>query len=148
MDDLYNILRTYRTTPRVPTEETPFKLTFGMQAVIHLDIGLPTSRTEDFNQEENDTRLRANLDLLNEVREQAPVCMAAYQYKVVKYYNSQVKTKIFKIGDLVLRMAEASQPIVTTKLSPKWEGPYQVIKIVRPRTYQLQWLDHSLVPQT
>ena len=73
--------------------------------------------------------------------------MAAYQHKVIKYYNSRVKTKIFKFRDLVLRRAEASQPNAIMKISPKWEGSYQNIKIVRLGMYQLQWLDHSLVPQ-
>ena len=31
-----------------------------MEAMIPLDIGLPTSWIEDFNQEENDTQLWAN----------------------------------------------------------------------------------------
>ena len=87
--------------------------------MIPLDSGLLTSWTKDFDQEENDTQLWANLDLLNEVREWASVHMTAYQHKVAKYYNSQVKTKIFKVRDLVLRRAEASQPTVATKLSSK-----------------------------
>ena len=64
------------------------------------------------------------------MQEWASVRMVAYQHKATKYYNSQVKTKIFKVEDLVLRRVEASQLTTTVKLSPKWEGPYRIIKII------------------
>lgn len=53
-------------------------------------------------------QLRANLDLLEEIREYAQVWIAAYQCKVARYYNSQVKRKVFKVDDLVLQRAEIS----------------------------------------
>ena len=48
-DGLYNNFWTYRLTPRISTRETSFKLTFGTEAVIPLDIGLPTLWTENFD---------------------------------------------------------------------------------------------------
>ena len=39
-EDLYNILWAYQTTSKTLTRETPFRLTFGMEAIIPLDIGL------------------------------------------------------------------------------------------------------------
>ena len=87
--------------------------------MISLDIKLSTLWTKDLKQQENEAQIRANLDLLKEVREQALIHMAAYQQKVARYYNSWVKGKVFKVGDLVLRSAEASQSIETSKLSLK-----------------------------
>ena len=72
--------------------------------------------------------------------------MIAYQHKVAKYYNSHVKSKIFERGDLVLKRVEASQPTEIGKLSPRWEGPYQIVKVVRLGAYQLQRMDGSIVP--
>ena len=51
--------------------ETPFNLTFGTEAVIPIEIGLPTLRTENFEKVVNLEKLRANVDLLEETREQA-----------------------------------------------------------------------------
>ena len=31
-------------------------------------------------------------------------------------------------------------------LGPNWEGPYAVIEVIRPGTYWLEKLDHTLVP--
>uniref|UniRef100_A0A2N9F1B6 Uncharacterized protein n=1 Tax=Fagus sylvatica TaxID=28930 RepID=A0A2N9F1B6_FAGSY len=64
VEELPSILWAYRTTVRVPTGETPFKLTFGTEAVIPVEIGLTTLRTTFHKEEENEGQLRLNLDLL------------------------------------------------------------------------------------
>ncbi|XP_077228418.1 uncharacterized protein LOC143861380 [Tasmannia lanceolata] len=43
-DELYHVLWAYRTTPRTPTGESPFNLSFGTEAVIPVDIGTPSPR--------------------------------------------------------------------------------------------------------
>uniref|UniRef100_A0A2N9I3L0 Integrase catalytic domain-containing protein n=1 Tax=Fagus sylvatica TaxID=28930 RepID=A0A2N9I3L0_FAGSY len=42
VEELPNVLWTFRTTPRRSTGETPFSLAYGSEAVIPLEIGLPT----------------------------------------------------------------------------------------------------------
>ena len=39
-EELQNVLWAYRTTIRVLTGETPFRLTFGIEAVIPVEVGL------------------------------------------------------------------------------------------------------------
>ena len=39
-EELQNVLWAYRTTTRVPTREIPFRLTFGTEAVILMEVGL------------------------------------------------------------------------------------------------------------
>lgn len=56
--------------------------------------------------------------------------MAKYQEKKTRYYNQKVKPRVFKQGDLVLGESEASDPLHRGKLMPRWEGPYQVQKII------------------
>ncbi len=118
VEDLYNVLWAYRTTFRVPTGETLFNLTYGMEAVIPLEIGLPSPRVEHHDASSNSSQLRNNLDLIEEIREAARVRMARYQQKTAQYYNARVKVKSFKAGDLVLRRAEASRPTEQGKLAP------------------------------
>ena len=38
--ELQNVLWAYRTTTKVPTGETPFRLTFDTEAVISVKVGL------------------------------------------------------------------------------------------------------------
>ena len=46
--ELQNVLRAYRTTTRVPTEETPFKLTFGAEAIIAVEVGLMSYQVKTY----------------------------------------------------------------------------------------------------
>ena len=74
--------------------------------------------------------------------------MAAYKQKVACYYNSRVKSKVFRAGDLVLRRATVSQPQNQEKLAPNWEGPYEVKEVVRPGTYYLKELEGAELPRS
>ena len=87
--------------------------------MISLDIGLTSLRNESYSQHDNEAMLRANLDFLEGSREQALLRMAAYQQRIACYYNLWVKNKLFRMGDLVLRKAQVSQPTEVGKLSPK-----------------------------
>ncbi|XP_021981968.1 uncharacterized protein LOC110877996 [Helianthus annuus] len=65
-DELPNILWAHRTLHKTSNGETPFSLTYGTEAVIPAEIGLPNQRCK--NWEENEQELRSNLDLLEELR--------------------------------------------------------------------------------
>ena len=78
LEELLSLLRAYRTTVRTPTRETLFKLTFGTETVIPVEIGLTTLRTTFHKEEENEGQLRLNLDLLDETREKAAQRIALY----------------------------------------------------------------------
>ena len=59
--------------PRRSIGETPFSMTYGAEAVIPLETGLPTLRTSSFNPNDNDEQLKKSLDLTEEKRENAMV---------------------------------------------------------------------------
>ena len=66
------------TTPYIPTRETPFRLALETEAMIPLNISIPSLRVECYDQIENEAQLRANLDLLEETRERAAIYIANY----------------------------------------------------------------------
>ena len=111
VEELYSILWTYRTTPRIPIGESSFNLAYEMEAMILLEIGLPSTRMEQYSKSSNSECRRADLDLLPELQQQAQVRMAAYWQRIVRYYNVRVKPKVFWSGDLVSRKAEVSKPL-------------------------------------
>uniref|UniRef100_A0A2N9J0B4 Uncharacterized protein n=1 Tax=Fagus sylvatica TaxID=28930 RepID=A0A2N9J0B4_FAGSY len=139
VEELPSILWAYRTTVRTPTGKTPFKLTFGTEAVIPVEIGLTTLRTTFHKEEENEGQLRLNLDLLDKTRDKAACRITLYQEKMAKYYNTKVKLRRFEIGDWVLRkVTQATKDPSQGKLGPNWEGPYKVIQYYRRGTYHLE----------
>ncbi|MCI29957.1 gypsy retrotransposon integrase-like protein, partial [Trifolium medium] len=67
VEELQNVLWAYRTTPHSTTGETPFRLAYGTETVIPMQIGEPSRRTEQpLEQEMNDEALREELDLVEE----------------------------------------------------------------------------------
>ncbi|XP_074323515.1 uncharacterized protein LOC141660432 [Apium graveolens] len=129
-----------RDKPRTSTGETPFKL------MLPIEVGSPSHRAINFNKVANKEGLRTNMELIDEVRDQAVTKMEKYKEKTKEHFSKKSRVKNFQVGDLVLRDTEASDPTNTGKLMPKWEGPYKVKEFLRPGTYKLLNLDGSEVP--
>ena len=133
------MLWAYRTTQKSATRETPFALAFGTEAVAPVKVGIKSPRIELAAVEHNDEGLRLNLDLLDEKREQVLRRTKDYQRKTARYYNRKVKPRSYMSGDLVLKkLLPARKNPAHGKLSPNWEGPYIIYRVVRPGTYELQ----------
>jgi hypothetical protein len=60
---------------------------------------------------------------------------ARYQQALRCYQARKVRRQDFSKGDLVLRLRQDNQG--RHKLSPPWEGPYIVAKVLKPDTYKL-----------
>ena len=133
------MLWAYRTTRKSATQETPFALAFGTEAVAPVEVGLKSPRIELASMEHNDEALRLNLDLLDEKSEQVLKRTEDYQRKTARYYNQKVKPRSYKLGDIVLKkFLPARKNLAHGKLGPNWEGPYIVSRVVRPSNYELQ----------
>ncbi|MCI87643.1 hypothetical protein A2U01_0108927, partial [Trifolium medium] len=65
------------------TGETPFRLAYGIEAVIPVEIGEPSRRTEQpLDEEMNDEALREELDLVEEIRTGASLQEATLKQKI------------------------------------------------------------------
>ncbi|XP_027083501.2 uncharacterized protein [Coffea arabica] len=91
LDELPSVLWAYRTTSRTATHETPFSLTYGVEAVIHAEIGLPSPRTQNFVASSNEEELRCSLDMLEAKSEEAEIRMAKYKSQLACYHNAKVR---------------------------------------------------------
>uniref|UniRef100_A0A2N9FUL1 RNase H type-1 domain-containing protein n=1 Tax=Fagus sylvatica TaxID=28930 RepID=A0A2N9FUL1_FAGSY len=148
VEELPNVLWTFRTTPRRSTGETPFSLAYGSEAVIPLEIGLPTLRTSEWDPTRNDLAQSQALDLLEERREQAMIRLASYQQQLKKGYNKNVRPRSFQQGDLVLRKVLGNTKNPTDgKLGPNWEGPYRVRFVTGTGAYHLEDLNSLPLPR-
>ncbi|XP_074327166.1 uncharacterized protein LOC141665082 [Apium graveolens] len=63
VEELPWVLWAYRTTLMSFTGETPFRLAYGTEASVPVEVGLESYRTEVYNMETNNFGLRANVDL-------------------------------------------------------------------------------------
>ncbi|XP_074378398.1 uncharacterized protein LOC141719936 [Apium graveolens] len=123
-------------------------MAYGTEALILVEVGLKSYRTEAYNIEANSFGLRANVDLLEEEREASPQRNMKYLLQAALHYDSNIKKRSFGVGDLVLRELAASMPTKQGKLQPNWEGPYKVIEVVHPGTYKLETLLGEAIKNT
>ena len=66
--ELPGVLWAYKMTVRTPIRETPFKLAYGSEAVILVEMHMANHRVMRYQDEDNEERLLLNLDLIDEVR--------------------------------------------------------------------------------
>ena len=146
--ELPNVLWAYRTTTRVPIGETPFRLTFGIEAVIPMEIGLTKIRVKAYKEQRNHQELNNNLDLIDEVRDKALKRMEKYRGAIARHYNKKVKVRRFNVGDLVLRkVSQETKDSSQGKLGPALEGPTKSFRHSREGSYYLKTLDGQELPR-
>ncbi|XP_025640755.1 uncharacterized protein [Arachis hypogaea] len=96
-DELGSVLWSYRTTPQTTTGETPFRLTYDVEAVIPVEIGDPSpGKTVGGYDEE------AERDLIDEERSIAHIKELALKQRISLRYNHGVVRREFATDDLVL----------------------------------------------
>ncbi|CAJ2632149.1 unnamed protein product [Trifolium pratense] len=145
VEELDNVLWAYRTTPHSTTGETPFRMVYGTEAVIPVEIGEPSRRTEQpLDEEQNDEALREELDLVEEIRTGVSLKEATLKQKIAARHDTKVIKREFEVGSLVLRRNADSQD---GKLAPNWEGPYRVIDKTENGAYYLEDLRGKKLPR-
>ncbi|XP_025648281.1 uncharacterized protein [Arachis hypogaea] len=97
-DELASVLWSYRTTEQSATGETPFRLTYGLDAVIPVEIGEPSPRLLLTGMSE-----AVEKDLVEETREMAHLSETALKQRLALRYNAKVLKRDFEERDLVLR---------------------------------------------
>jgi transposase InsO family protein len=134
-DRLYEALWAYRVTVRTPTQATPYSLVFGTEAVLPLEVELPSLRVAIHDEITQDEQIRLRyqeLDSLEEDRLNALQNLELYRQNMVRSYDKLVKPRVFRKGDLVLVLR---RPIVVKgkvkgKLEPKWENSNKYMMVV------------------
>ena len=87
-----------------------------------------------------------NLNLLDEVREEARIKVEALKRRVEYKYSSKLRPRQIQVADLVMRKAHPYQ--LENKLSPKWTGPFRVTEALGNGAYRLETLEGGVIPRT
>ena len=111
-------------------------------------MGQTSLRVKTYEDQKNQQELNSNLDLIDEVKEEAVKRMAKHKEAMARYYDRNVKVRRFNTRDLVLRkISQATKDPSQGKLGPTWEGPYEVICHSREDSYYLKSLDDLELPR-
>ena len=120
LDELPSVLWAYRTTVRTPIGETPFKLAYGNEAVIPVEVHMVNHRVMTYQDMDNEEQLHLSLDKIDKVRMDAKQRTVRYKNLMARQYDAMVKPRQFNVGYLVLVSLATKNP-THGKLGPIWE---------------------------
>jgi hypothetical protein len=101
---------------------------------------------QQFNKEQSDDLRVDDLTRLEELCEAAVIQLAKHQQAMRRYHVSNINSCRFQVGDFVLRKIQITKD--WHKLSPTWEGPFEIVEVTRLGSYRLQREDGSEVPNS
>jgi hypothetical protein len=135
MKELPSVVWSLRTTPSRATGFSSFFLVYGAEAILPTDLEYGSPRTRAYDDQSNRTSREDSLDQLEEARDMALLHSARYQQSLRRYHDRGVRSRDLQVGGLVLRLRQDARG--RHKLTPPWEGPFIIAKILMPGTYKL-----------
>ncbi|KAK2409203.1 protein NYNRIN [Trifolium repens] len=142
---LDQVLWACRNSPKESTNTTPFRLTYGHDAVLPVEIHLQSVRIQRQMEIPRDHYWDMMLDELvdlDEERVKALEMLTRQKERVAKAYNKKVKSKTFNVGNLVWKviLPMDKKDRVLGKWSPNWEGPFKVVQVFSNGAYEIEEL--------
>lgn len=108
VDDLPGVLWSARTTVKEATGHSHFGLVCGSEAVLPVEVGIPSPRMTFYEFDKNEEEKPINLDLLPKTRGNTLLQAIWYKQKITRHFNRRVKPKPISVGDWVVRNVEAT----------------------------------------
>ena len=102
-EELPRVLWSYNTTPWSTMGETPFSLTYGCEAMVLVEVGVGSFRSDHYDPQANEVNHCLYFDMIEESMEDSHARLAAYHQRTARYYNRKVKNHPLRVEDLVLR---------------------------------------------
>ena len=99
------------------------------------DLEHDSPRIVNYVAEDNSANRQDSHDLLDEARDLAHSRSAIYQQGLPRYHNRRTRSRTFQVGDLVLRLIQDRKGM--HKLSPPWEGPFVISRVLGKDAYYL-----------
>ncbi|XP_058727667.1 uncharacterized protein LOC131599276 [Vicia villosa] len=142
-------LHGYRTSVRTSTGATPFSLVYGMEAVLPVEVEIPSMRVLMETKLSEAEWCQSRYDQLNLIEEKRMTALChgqLYQARMKQAFNKKVRPREFQEGDLVLKKILSFQPDSRGKWSPNYEGPYVVKRTFSGGAMILATMDGDELP--
>jgi transposase InsO family protein len=112
-----------------------FFLVYGAEAILPTDLEYGSPRARAYDNQSNRANQEDSLHQLEEARDMALLHSARYQQSLRRYHARGVRSRDLQVGDLVLRLRQDARG--RHKLTPPWEGPFVIAKVLKLGTYKL-----------
>ncbi|XP_060177965.1 uncharacterized protein LOC132607903 [Lycium barbarum] len=140
----------YRTTARTSTGATPYLLVYATEAVIPAEVEIPSLRMIREAELDNAEWVQARYEQLALIDEKRMVVVChdqLYRQRMARAFNKRVKTRLFQIGQIVLKRIFPYKVEYKGKFDPNWQGPYVVRKVLSGRAVVLREMDGQEWPK-
>ncbi|KAK2350898.1 protein NYNRIN [Trifolium repens] len=142
---LDQVLWACRNSPKESTNTTPFRLTYGHDVVLPVEIHLQSARVQRQMEIPLDHywhMMSDELVDLDEERLNALEVLTKQKERVSKAYNKKVKSKSFSVGESVWKviLPMDKKDILLGKWSPNWEGPFKIVQVYSNGAYEIEEL--------
>ena len=69
--------------------------------------------------------------------------------RVARAYNKKVRAKFFQVGELVWKtiLPLGTKSNKFGKLSPSWEGPFKIVKVIFRNSYMVETMQGECLPR-
>ncbi|XP_017980984.1 PREDICTED: uncharacterized protein LOC108663013 [Theobroma cacao] len=124
-------LHAYRTIVRTFTGATPFSWVYGMEAVLPIEVKIPSLRVLKKVQLEEAEWVNIRYEQLNLIEEKRLTALCheqLYRKRMMRAYGKKVHHRQFQEGELVLKRILPNQQDPRGKWMPNSEGPFVVKK--------------------
>ncbi|KAI5410283.1 hypothetical protein KIW84_055688 [Lathyrus oleraceus] len=108
---------------------TPFSLVYGMEAVLPVEVEIPSLRMVMDAKVTEAEWCQTRFDQLNMIKEKRLIAMChgqLYKQRMKKAFAKKVRPRVFREGDVVLKKILTFKPDSRGKWTPNYECPYVV----------------------
>ncbi|XP_069144502.1 uncharacterized protein [Solanum lycopersicum] len=140
----------YRTTVRTSSGATPYLLVYGTEAVVPVEVEIPSLRIiqeAELSNAKRVTKRMDQLDLIDEKRMVAVFHGQLYRQKITRAFHKRVRARNFEVGQLVLKRIFPHQDEHKGKFVPNWKGSYMVPKVLSGGALVLSEMDGTVWPK-
>ena len=127
-DRLSEALWACRNSKSTATGFTPYRLTYGQDAVLPVELAIPSVRVQSqmyISADEYKTAMMQELEESDVERMTTIDQIERNKDRIARSYNKHVRRRNFSVGDLVWKtILPARKDCQFGKWSPNWEGPY------------------------
>jgi hypothetical protein len=140
---LSEVLWAHHISKHSATKVTPFKLVYGLEVVLPVEVNLKSlqiARQNELSAADCHNLMLDSLDEVLDERENALGEIERDKLRVARAYNKRVKEKSFQVGDLIWKMILPirSRGSKFRKWSQNWEGLYRIEEVILGNTYIVQ----------